>query len=219
MESASERAVIRVLDVGCGRGINPPGDASPCWIVGVDISEAALALNEYVDEKIVADIETYQPEEGSFDLVFCSDVLEHLARPELAFAHMAAALKPGGRLQIGVPNLLTPKGLITKFTPHSVHVLVYRHLFGKAWAGQPGFGPYPTFLRWTIRPAGLVRLAEANGLVVIDVSCQSSEWFAQFWARHRVLHLLLTVPWRIVTLGRLDPHAIMCKAAFAKPVG
>jgi len=42
--------------------------------------------------------------DGSFDIVYCYHVLEHIDRPLLALQEMQRVLKDGGQLLVGVPN-------------------------------------------------------------------------------------------------------------------
>jgi len=42
-------------------------------------------------------------EDAAFDTILLSDVLEHIAEPDLLFAELARVLSPGGRLIVGVP--------------------------------------------------------------------------------------------------------------------
>lgn len=42
---------------------------------------------------------------GTFDTVLCTDVLEHIHRPEVLFSEMTRILKPGGHLILTVPFL------------------------------------------------------------------------------------------------------------------
>lgn len=50
----------------------------------------------YVDEQLVL-------EQGNFDTVIASDLIEHLHTPQALFDSAARALRPGGKLIIGVP--------------------------------------------------------------------------------------------------------------------
>jgi SAM-dependent methyltransferase len=42
--------------------------------------------------------------DASFDLVFCSEVIEHMSSPEILVAEMSRVLKPGGLLVVSTPN-------------------------------------------------------------------------------------------------------------------
>src|SRR5581483_9550091 len=110
--------------------------------------------------------QTHPLQAEAFDAVVCWDVLEHLPHPELALENMTRALRPGGRLLLGLPRVTSPKGLATKFTPHRFHVWFYRHVFHDANAGRPGYGPYRTYLLWSLRPGALRRYAAQHGLDV-----------------------------------------------------
>lgn len=153
----------RVLDAGCGSlcHVRFPGEP---FVVGIDISPEQLEKNTDVDEKILGDVETHPLEPNSYDAVVCWDTVEHLNRPERAIANFAQALKPSGLLIIATTNPYSLKGLLTKFTPHSFHVWVYRRLFGDPNAGKPGFAPFPTTLRRSIAPGAMRRLAAEHGL-------------------------------------------------------
>ncbi|MER3466600.1 MAG: class I SAM-dependent methyltransferase [Armatimonadota bacterium] len=153
----------RVLDAGCGSlcYVRFPGEP---FIVGIDISPEQLEKNTDVDEKILGDVETYPLEANSYDAVVCWDTVEHLNHPERAIANFAQALKPGGLLIIATTNPYSLKGLLTKITPHSFHVWVYRRLFGDPNAGKPGFAPFPTTLRRIIAPTAMRRFAAKHGL-------------------------------------------------------
>jgi SAM-dependent methyltransferase len=53
-----------------------------------------------------ADIRALPFSAGAFDLVICSEVLEHVAHPREAAVELARVLKPGGELVVSVPRYL-----------------------------------------------------------------------------------------------------------------
>lgn len=213
-DPSSQPDVYRVLDAGCGAGhaiIDLPANAR---VVGIDSSAAALSRNRLVDEAIVGDIQTCPVEPSSFDEIVCWDVLEHLPHPDRAFGNLARGLKPGGKLTLGVPNLLSAKGLITRFTPLGFHVWFYRRFFPTAThIGQEGSGPWKTHLRWTIRPHGLVKLAARHGLEVESLTTYEGASLRSFWNRHRTIRLLCRIVWPFA-----DPRLTECKFVARKPV-
>ena len=103
--------MAKVLDVGCGTGIFlKPVIAAGCTeCVGIDGPSAfaprALARG-YKDVQFVADLNnTALPfGDGSFDLVVCKDVFEHLHNPTFALSEIKRVLRPGGLLLLHVPN-------------------------------------------------------------------------------------------------------------------
>jgi SAM-dependent methyltransferase len=152
-----------VLDAGCGYTL-PTALPPHARLVGLDISPEALAKHELLDDAIVGDVETYPLPEEEFDVILCWTVLEHLVHPRAAFENLARALKPGGLLVIGVPNVRSLKGILTRLTPYRFHVWLYRRVLGYPEAGTPGVGPYPTHLQRDIAPDGLRELGRTSNL-------------------------------------------------------
>lgn len=170
-----------VLDVGCGRGRD---FGSNSHVTGLDVGEIELGENQYLDERIIGDIQTVDLP-GAYDLIYCNDVLEHLPEPLVAVRKMCRALAVGGTLELGFPNVLHPKSLVAKTTPHWFHVWVYRRL-GSPDAGKPGHGPYPTFLRWSLRPSAVGMAAGEEGVSIVSVTGWASPSFADALGRWRL---------------------------------
>jgi SAM-dependent methyltransferase len=186
----SGRENLRVLDAGCGRGTWhwAPYDFGPgAHVVGLDPSRSALALNETADETVVGDIETDPLPMYAFDLILCWDVLEHLSSPKKALGNLIQALTPGGIVLLKVPNVLSPKGLVTKLTPLRFHVWLYRAVAGYAEAGTEGHGPYRTYMRLSLAPSALQRFARENGLRVEVFELFSADYWQRALERRPVL--------------------------------
>ncbi len=160
------RESARMLDAGCGsaRKFRIPVEVHT---VGIDVSQRQLERNQHLAESIHGDLQTYPLPERSFDLVICWDVLEHLAKPEAALRNMRRALKPDGLMILGLPNLMSVKGLVTKFSPHAFHIWFYRRVYRSAKSGEDDAGPFPTFFRLAIAPKGIRRFAQESGLRVV----------------------------------------------------
>lgn len=211
---SSREPLRRVLDAGCGYEL-PLDLESNVHLVGIDASAEALAKNENVDDAIVGAIETYDLGEGIYDAVICWTVLEHLERPQDALQNFVRALRSGGLLIIGVPNVWSIKGLITKATPHRFHVWAYRHLFGCPDAGKPGFGPYRTYLKLAISPGRLKQFARANKLEVVYArryGCPPD----QLPAAMLTVWNCIAVVVRVALLGKIDPNASEYAVVFRK---
>jgi SAM-dependent methyltransferase len=97
----------RVLDVGCGPGqLTAQLAAVAESVAGVDFSPSMIAeaRERYPDiEFDVANAEQLPFKGGSFDVVVCSYVSHHLARPVAAFRELHRVLEPGGRLVVITP--------------------------------------------------------------------------------------------------------------------
>jgi ubiquinone/menaquinone biosynthesis C-methylase UbiE len=105
---AEARPGERVLDLGCGAGrfvaaLRDAG-ADP---VGVEVAEAALdrarANVPGADLRLIEPDGSLPLEHASVDLVWCSEVLEHVADTAQTLLEARRVLKPGGRLLATVP--------------------------------------------------------------------------------------------------------------------
>src|SRR5260221_1101481 len=99
-----------ILDVGCGNGANAHLLASRGHIVdGISISESELATaRPYLHRYWLHNLEQGLPDlaEGSYDVVICSHVLEHIGYPDKLLTDIRRMLKNGGHLIVALPNLL-----------------------------------------------------------------------------------------------------------------
>jgi len=101
----------RVFDLGCGDGIQAKiikEAISGITINGCDISPAAVEKSGQHLESVYVhniDVEDLPEESGSYDLVLCVAVLEHLYDVLHAINEIRRILKPGGHTIIQVPNL------------------------------------------------------------------------------------------------------------------
>ena len=99
----------RVLDVGCSSGyLARPLVERGCTVVGIELNErAAAAAREVCEEVLVGDVESmelpFAP--GSFDVVLCGDLVEHLRDPQRFLEHVRPLLRDGGRLVLTTPNV------------------------------------------------------------------------------------------------------------------
>jgi 2-polyprenyl-3-methyl-5-hydroxy-6-metoxy-1,4-benzoquinol methylase len=125
-----------VLDLGCGHGVF--GDAirkRGCKVTFADTQNylpSELKSCPYIS--INLDDDDYPPL-GQYDLVVCSNVLEHLSKPENFIRQCAQFLKPGGRLYLSWTNWLSPFGghdfIPLQYLGPRLGSWVYRKLAGK----------------------------------------------------------------------------------------
>jgi SAM-dependent methyltransferase len=81
----------RILDVGCGiKPYLPFFEPYAAEYVGVDL-DPALA-------DVVGGVEALPVADGAFDLVLCTQVLEHTADPARAVSELSRVVAPGGRV-------------------------------------------------------------------------------------------------------------------------
>jgi ubiquinone/menaquinone biosynthesis C-methylase UbiE len=85
------RGPLRVLDIGCGvKPYYPLFAPIASEYVGVDVVET-----EWAD--VVGPAEAIPVDDGSFDLVLCTQVLEHTDDPAQTVRELRRVLAPGGR--------------------------------------------------------------------------------------------------------------------------
>jgi 2-polyprenyl-3-methyl-5-hydroxy-6-metoxy-1,4-benzoquinol methylase len=97
------------LDLGCG-----DGRTSGVWLTrngrkytGVDVSEEGVGLARSIglDARTIEDAASLPFDSGTFDVVICIEVLEHLFTPHLAAKECARVVKPSGILLATTPNV------------------------------------------------------------------------------------------------------------------
>jgi 2-polyprenyl-3-methyl-5-hydroxy-6-metoxy-1,4-benzoquinol methylase len=105
-------AGARILEVGCGDGalLGVLFIELGVTVCGVDTSKEGLALARkmFADKRLVGEFrQTKGYNTGfpdcNFDLVVCSEVIEHVKNPEEMLAEIRRILTPGGRLIITTP--------------------------------------------------------------------------------------------------------------------
>jgi SAM-dependent methyltransferase len=110
----------RVLDVGCG--ISTVLHYLPGHRIGVDpLADRYRELYDYPDdmEIVAAPGEELPFEDGSFDTVFCSNVIDHCTDPAAAVAEMRRVLAAGGWLVLTVELHEHRRGAREPGHPHS----------------------------------------------------------------------------------------------------
>lgn len=189
---------VKVLEAGCGIA-SYFNFGARTYLVGIDISDQQLQQNDVIQERILGDIQTYPLPRNEFDVVVCWMVLEHLSRPKDALANMFRSLKPGGILILGIPNLLSVKGMVTKFTPFPFHKAFYRFM---RYTSEH----FPTYLRTAIIPGRIVKYAEREGLQL--ELCRLTEGGVSRRLRERVRSIdnsfsFMEIFVRAISFGRL----------------
>ena len=157
---------IRILEAGCGSTTHFRYKQR-IHLTGIDVSAKQLMRNANLHEAILGDIQYYDFQPSSFDVIICRDVLEHLQRPELALLKFSNAIKQDGLIVLSLPNLLSLKSLATKYLPFRFHIWYYHHLSGNPEAGKEDVGPFRTYLKPTVTPNAIRRFANQNKLQVV----------------------------------------------------
>jgi len=156
-----------VLDLGCGRG----GVVELFWrdvrlAAGLDPDSPSLTQHRGAGMPVIRGLGEHLPfVDGSFDLVVCLWVLEHLSDPAATLGQVRRVLKPGGHFVFLTPNMRNPLMLanrIGKALPALQRRLVPR------FYGREEADTFP--MQYRANTVHTIRvLAQASGLVVHDL--------------------------------------------------
>jgi len=117
---------LRILDVGCGAGITlrhlatlEPGKIGR--YVGIDLQAERLQSRYRNVASIDVDFHNVDLDDdwnvGTFDVVWCSEVIEHLINDAGQMEKMMRAVRPGGTVLITTPCLEFVEHMGTSFPP------------------------------------------------------------------------------------------------------
>jgi SAM-dependent methyltransferase len=160
----------RMLDVGCGDGffmdLATRAGAGRLHMAGIELNARAaeMARAKGFDTR-AGNVESAMPfPDGSFDLVFAGEIIEHVTDPDAMLREIHRVLSPSGNLLLTTPNLLAwfnralvLAGVTPLFVEHS-----YRATYGPAYSLLHRVGKPVGHLRifnWT----PLRRVLEDNG--------------------------------------------------------
>jgi SAM-dependent methyltransferase len=147
---------VTALDLGSGHGIIG-GELMKkgCRVTFADESNGLL--DEYRD----AEFRSFDIEKGKlcslgqYDLVICSNVLEHISRPDIFLGSVDCLLKPGGKLYLSWTNWLSPWGGHDYSPFHYLGVYrglrLYDRFIGKPRVHTPYVTLFPTSIAGTLR--------------------------------------------------------------------
>lgn len=158
----------KVLDIGCGSGefaylAKEAGCVVTAFDPGSDYLE--FAKQEYGVEAFSSRWEDAQLEVGSFDVITCFHVVEHLRQPIQAIAQMAKWLSDEGVVHIAVPNMRpNHKPSFDRFHFAHVHGFISETL--EAAALKAGLAPIQSHLNTT---SGLFAKPESSHTTLTDL--------------------------------------------------
>jgi SAM-dependent methyltransferase len=211
---------IRIYEAGGGScSYLPPELLDNADITVVDLDRTQIQNNNYARTKICGDIQVQEFPTASFDLIVCYNVIEHIERPDRAIRHFLDALAPGGWAFIAAPNPRSFSGLVTRFTPHWVHVWFYRTVLGHKNAGLPGNAPFPIVYHPLVWPPALIDFCKGHGCKVAYICEFESSHLGNLRERHPFAAKILNALIRTLEIAsrrklrRGDFHLIVEKSA------
>lgn len=180
----------KVLDVGCGGGLLSEGMAERgAQVAGIDLSEKALGVarlhllesGRSVDYRHISAESLAAEMPGSFDVVTCLEMLEHVPDPASTVAACARLVKPGGQVFLSTLNR-NPKSYL-------LAVIGAEYLLQMLPKGTHDYAKF-------IKPSELARHCKAADLEVAEIIGMTYNPFTQRYSLGRdtsVNYLLRTV--------------------------
>jgi SAM-dependent methyltransferase len=165
------RPADRSLDLGSGSGeFTAVLAGAGAEVVGVEVAEAALARARSRHPELefrLAPIDGPLPfDDGAFDLVWCSEVIEHVADTARWLSEVRRVLARGGRLLLTTPShgrlRLALQGLEPFSEPLGDHLHLYTRRSLRTLLDEFGFGDVS--VRTAAGPPLLRRLLLARGI-------------------------------------------------------
>jgi SAM-dependent methyltransferase len=199
-----------ILDIGCSSGgFLASLKEGPWKLYGIEPSlptaERARAITG--GDIFAGDVaDAYFPED-SFDVITCSDVMEHLYDPQEAFRRVYSWLKPGGIFYIFVPNIMSWEARI--FRSHWFGLDLPRHLHHYSASSLSRFADTAGFRKVRmVTPPGCY--LEESTFILLDALARRSGF------RQTAMDLTIEpwIVWKVVRKGlRLSVEALYGKVA------
>lgn len=167
---------LKVLDVGCGGGILAESMAlRGAQVTGIDLARKSLKVAQLhslesgvaVEYRCIAVEELADEAPGSFDVVTCMEMLEHVPDPESVVRSCARLVKPGGWVFFSTLNRNAKAYLLAVVGAEYLLNMLPR-----------GTHEYARFLK----PSELSRMARNTGLEISNVSGMSYNPLTRIYA-------------------------------------
>jgi len=185
------------LDAGCGDNRTSAELEGPQLRVGIDLSHAA-EFGTYVS----ANLENVPFAEGTFDLIGCRYVVEHLDEPTWAFSELWRVMKPGGRILIQTVNRASLLIFLSRALGPGLRRWINRYRYGrKADDVFPVRDKYNTPYQFEHPPKGF-KLVSLEMTQDIDTQSRLGFWISyqvmQIFCHHPHSRSTITAEWERV---------------------
>jgi SAM-dependent methyltransferase len=139
----------RLLDAGCGEGgLVADFQGQARLVAGVDRYLRPIRNTVQIRRVAEGALSALPFGDGTFDVVMCSWVLEHLEQPEIALGEIARVLKPDGHFLFITPNAMNYLIWARRLVPNRVSKPVVNAIYAR---GDDYV--FPTFYRANTRRA------------------------------------------------------------------
>ncbi len=199
-----------ILDIGCSSGGFLSSLKNSSWkLYGIEASPATAERARTLTggEIIAGDVIDASFEPESFDVIACSDVMEHLYDPRRVFEKVYGWLKPGGIFYVFVPNIMSWEA--QTFRTHWYGLDLPRHLHHYSRKSLSALARFANLrLVRIVTPAGCYLEQSASILLNNLADKHEMKWKPIDMSGDAGLM------WRVIRKGlRLSAEAIFSKAA------
>jgi 2-polyprenyl-3-methyl-5-hydroxy-6-metoxy-1,4-benzoquinol methylase len=187
----------RILEIGCGNGnISTVLASFGHEVLAIDMSEDCIRYATDLKEKLnlkTLSIKMLNATEihssvEPFDVVICSEILEHLDAPESVVSKAYSVLRPGGILIVTVPNGYGPYELSGKV--------------GRTLSGLISKNPGLANLRRSL--SALTKQLSPGDRCVQSVNAGEGSAHIQFFTQKRLRQIFLAAKFRVIASGSSD---------------
>jgi SAM-dependent methyltransferase len=197
---------LQFLEAGCGRRWGLDLEKENFTLTGIDIDKNALNIRKNqsgdLDIAIHGDLRTFGLGENSYDIIYCSNMLEHVDGAIDVLNNFIRSLKPGGMLVLTLPNRDSAKGFLTRFTPFWFHIIYKKYVMGAKNAGKPGYDPYPVYFDKVVSRKGIHEFCKDKNLII------RAEYYMAYGGNMSTFlkFSFMTLLWivHVISLGRLS---------------
>ena len=154
----------KILDIGCGGGILAEALAlKGARVTGIDMAEKSLKVAKMhlhesgldIDYQMITAEEFAQQKAGTFDIVTCLEMLEHVPDPASIITAATGLLKPDGQLILSTINR-NPKAF-------ALAILGAEYILNMIPKGTHEYRKF-------IKPSELASAVRANQMEVLDIT-------------------------------------------------
>ncbi len=176
-----------MLEVGAGP-TNPTSAflATLGTVHGLDVSDEALDNVHLTESRVVTATSQFPYDDGSFDAAVSNYAVEHVSDPRKHLSEIRRVLKPGSPYLFRTPNLFHYVAMVSRFTPHQVHLWLANPLRAM---GRAHHDPWPTVYAMNT-PVAVRRLAADTGFDVETMKLVEKEPSYGLYARPLFLLLM-----------------------------
>ncbi len=201
IKSKGKGAAVSIMDMGCNRGydvfrMNRKFAESSLSFTGLDISPVDIEYAKDVATRenlgncsfVVGNAESTEFKDNSFDIVVCSELLEHVPQPEKVMKEIYRIVKKGGIAIISTPNADNRLGKLKKFAPRKLKqnwnqpVPKQKDEERYKQVAKDGFINLPHISEKGIKE--WIKISEGIGFKVEDIKRGSLMWGHEFFDNH-----------------------------------